>query len=86
MENLVWALGLLALQFVFLAYVMYNFEQRDKLHEGLKNELGRILYVRSPQGNFDVLSIVNALLIYQKLKIRGSTGVEVVKDEFLRKK
>ena len=81
LSNLHWALGLLALQFVFLIYCIWNINDVNKRHEGLKSELKQRLFASTEIGHIiDLKQVLGALLTYQKLKIKAGT-IQIVKDK-----
>ncbi|TET08500.1 MAG: hypothetical protein E3J83_03375 [Candidatus Atribacteria bacterium] len=85
--NLFWyVMAFICSQVVICVYIYTNLNDVKEEHRKLKEDLAQRLFVGSSIGNFDIKIILGALLTHLKLKLEGTAGLKIVKDEFLNRK
>ena len=88
--NLFWVVtGFIAMWVVMLGYCVMNFNDIKAEHTKLKDELAHRLFFRqNPQSPpiCDLKQIISALLEHEKLRIHGTSGIQLIKDGFEKKK
>ena len=83
MENLFWVVvAFICSQIVMGVWIYTSLDDMKTENTKLRAELSHRLFFRTPQGqiSFDVISVLNALLIYNKVKVEGTSGIKIVKQ------